>query len=125
MPALTQKIVAKLLKRATSAAEVEEVLGAYLLTGLSSLVKEYQEALNTVLAINIASIAVSRVISPSAPLGLEAWNQVRRPSRGWLGRSSSNLGKDEMQLSRSSLSLTSALRHGPVLVAGQWVPSLS
>ncbi|GAA6017626.1 hypothetical protein JCM10207_001228 [Rhodosporidiobolus poonsookiae] len=115
MPGLKQESVAKLLRRASTADEVEEVVAAYGFSkqlkgrnavqvhrslyllghylnalGLSPLLKEHTSSFGAVASLAVSSVPISHVVTPTTPLGVEAWNEARRRPSGWLRRGNSS-----------------------------------
>ncbi|GAA5976410.1 hypothetical protein JCM11641_006004 [Rhodosporidiobolus odoratus] len=134
MPDLKQESVARLLRRTTLSDEVEEILGAYLLSkqlkgrnatqvhrslyllshylnavGLGHLYKQHTVAFSTVAALALSSTPISHVVTPTTPLGLEAWNEVRRRPSGWLrwGNSSESIASAASSISEAATSTSS------------------
>ncbi|GAA5840779.1 hypothetical protein JCM11251_001695 [Rhodosporidiobolus azoricus] len=126
MPLLTQVDVALLLKRAETGDDVGEVLGVYAYgkqlkgrtpaqihrslyllwlylsgDGLTDVVRQHQDRFATVRALASSPEGISRLIYLATPLGIEAWNQARRP--GTLRRSASSDSLDSLRSNGSQL----------------------
>ncbi|GAA6033793.1 hypothetical protein JCM8097_000343 [Rhodosporidiobolus ruineniae] len=116
MAPLNQKTVAKMLRRATCPEEVEAIVGAYAFckqlrgypparvhrsiyllshylnaVGLGPLVQRYEPEFGRISSLAVSSTPISHVVTPTTPLGLEAWNEARRRRpTGWFKRGTSS-----------------------------------
>ncbi|GAA5874593.1 hypothetical protein JCM8547_002198 [Rhodosporidiobolus lusitaniae] len=115
MSTVKQADVAKYLRRAESADEVEEVLGAYAFSkqqkgyvgtkvhrtlyllslylnavDLGPLMRKYPIPFSTIASLALSSTPIQHVVSPTTRLGLEAWNQARRRPTNWFTRKNSS-----------------------------------